>query len=282
MARIPQASSLAVASLLAIQAILSSLLLPEKAQAEVDDTTFVCQQDSISTLDVLLENTSPKKTCSFSKEVASQCTNIPQGSIFSQCNIFKLAINKPQTKSDDTGQEYDSLIFKYSEGNDCKGGNDLMFLGRCDTFAAYIQFIRNRSTGKCYALANSALLGTQLMEQSMRNSPNRLIRKIEIPGVSRRIIFVPSNGKDLKNQSNARFLRVANAPKGSYSKPGNAISAITILELENTLTTKADNLKPNPAKIRMTRGEGTGSDFLDFSLGKREENSLNTILQACT
>jgi len=253
-----------------------------KAQAAPDDTTFICQQDSISTLDVLLENTTPKKTCSFSKEVVKECLDLSQNSIYAQCNIFKLAINKPQAKVDDTGQAYESLIFKYSEGNDCSGGNDMMFLSRCDTFAAYIQFMRNTSSGKCYAIANSALLGTQLMEQTMRNSPNRLIRKIEIPGVSRRIIFVPSSGKDFKSQTNSKFLKTANSPKGTYLKPGNAISALSILELENTLTTKPENLKPNPAKIRMTRGEGTGSDFLDFSLGRKEENALNAILQGCS
>lgn len=264
--------------------LIQPLLQPSdaKAQAATDDTTFICQQDSISTLDVLLENTTPKKTCSFSKEVVKECLDLSQNSIYAQCNIFKLAINKPQAKLDDTGQVYDSLIFKYSEGNDCRGGNDMMFLGRCDTFAAYIQFIRNTSSGKCYAIANSALLGTQLIEQTMRNSPNRLIRKIEIPGVSRRIIFVPSLGKDFKSQTNFKFLKTANSPKGTYIKPGNAISALSILELENTLTTKPENLKPNPAKIRMTRGEGTGSDFLDFSLGRKEENALNAILQGCS
>jgi hypothetical protein len=54
-----------------------------------------------------------------------------------------------------------------------------------------------------------------------------------------------------------------------------------VLELESALTVKPENLKPNAAKIRLTRGLGTSSDFLDFPLGSREETALNAILSSC-
>lgn len=64
--------------------------------------------------------------------------------------------------------------------------------------------------------------------------------------------------------------------------PGQAISALSVMELVSpeTMTTPA-NLKPNPAKIRVTRGKGAKGDYLDYSLGRNEENALNNILASC-
>lgn len=251
---------------------------------EIDDMSISCSKDAMTLADVLLSDGAPKEktTCSFSTSVEKQCASIDPKSVFSQCNVFKLSINKLEPKTNGSNETYDTLLIKYSEGNDCKGGNDLLFLGRCDTFASYIQFLRNQSTGKCYAFVNSALLGTQLIEQSRRNSPNRIVRKVEIPGVSRRIIFVPSSTSEFKKLAGSEYLRLSNSRPGSYSKPGEAISPLFALELENTLTTKTDNLKPNPAKVRLTRGQGASSDFLDFSLNRKLETALNTILQGCS
>ena len=47
-----------------------------------------------------------------------------------------------------------------------------------------------------------------------------------------------------------------------------------------TMTTPA-NLKPNPAKIRVTRGKGGRGDYLDFSLGRSQEDALNAVLASC-
>jgi len=221
-----------------------------------------------------------EKKCRFSKEIEEKCKAISSDSIFSQCNVFDLKINSFQTRKDDTGSEYSTVLFKYSEGNDCSGGGDLMFLSRCDTFASYVQFLRSNDSGKCYAFVNSALLGRQLIDQSKRNSPGRIVQKVEVPGITSRVIFVRSNGLPFASQPSSSFLKTLGG-KTSARQPGPAVSPIHVLELEDILTIKPDNLKPNPAKIRISRGLGAKGDFFDISLGKKEEASLNKVLSEC-
>ncbi|MFM2158470.1 MAG: hypothetical protein RLZZ124_944 [Cyanobacteriota bacterium] len=157
----------------------------------------------------------------------------------------------------------------------------MSLLGKCDTFAAYAQIFRSMDSGKCYAFANAALLGTQLKENSLRNSPNKPIQKLEIPGISRRIIFTPSADTSILNQRSAALVRTQQASR-RFVPTGPSVSGLYLLELENTLTTKPDNLKPNPAKIRITRGIGSNSDYLDIPLNKGNEEALNRILSACS
>jgi len=279
MSNLPAIKSMKKTSLV-IPALIISLLQPISSSAATDNNdTIHCSENQKSTLDLILDKNSPQ-TCSFSKNIISQCLSIDQSSIYSQCNIFRLSLNKTGSRFDDSGREYDSVTFKYSESNDCSGGNDLTFLSKCDIYASYVQLLRNKSSGKCYALVNSALLGTQLMNQTERNNPAKIVRKVEIPGVSRRILFTPSNATDLIKESNSFLLKTANPSRKSI-RSGDAVSSLFILELENALTTKPDNLKPNPAKMRLTRGEGTSSDFIDFSLGKKQENELNLVLANC-
>ncbi len=227
--------------------------------------------------------TNSKPTCTFSRDVIAECTGLPASSIFAQCNIFALNVGQLQIRTDDNNQQYQSAIFKYSERNNCfTGDNDaLSLLGQCDTFAAYAQILRNTTTNKCYALVNSALLGVQLKENSLRNNPNKWIQKLEIPGVARRITFTPVSNAAIMEQSSSVLIRSATTDQ-RYRRAGPSISGLHWLELESPLTVKAENLKPNPAKMRITRGSGSGSDFLDIQLGRREESSLNTILAGCS
>jgi hypothetical protein len=221
-------------------------------------------------------------TCSFPKTVVETCSRLPASSIFAQCNIFALPIGNVMTRTDDNGRTFESAIFKYSERNNCSTGDNspLSLLGRCDTFAAYIQVLRDTETKKCYALVNSALLGVQLKDDVHRNNPNKIVQKLEVPGVSRRITFTQMRRSPFHDQPNA-VLITTDDPKRSFIRSGPAISALSVLQLENTLTVKPENLKANPAKIRLTRGVGTSSDFLDFPLGRREESALNSILSNC-
>ena len=223
-----------------------------------------------------------KPICRFPKTIVDVCERLAPTSVFAQCNIFALAIGNAITRTDDKGRSFMSVIFKYSERNNCStGDNDaLSLLGKCDTFAAYVQILRDLATSKCYALANSALLGVQRREDVPRNDPNKVIQKLEIPGVSRRITFTPSNRGLLLDQDSAVLIRTPD-PKRRFLRSGPAISALSVLELESALTVKPENLKSNPAKIRLTRGIGTSSDFLDFSLGHREETALNAVLSGC-
>lgn len=223
-----------------------------------------------------------EENCKFSKEIFAECKSIDSDSIYSQCNIFDLKINSLQTRIDDNNSDYTTVLLKYSESNSClDGSNDFVFLSKCDTFASYIQFIRNNETDKCHAFVNSALLGVQPIAQSKRNSPNRKISKVEIPGNEQRVIFIPSDGSIFLDQSNSMFLKTSDKSK-RYMIPGQAISALSVLRLVSpeTMTTPA-NLKPNPAKIRVTRGKGGKGDFLDYSLGRNEENALNNVLADC-
>jgi hypothetical protein len=223
-----------------------------------------------------------RTTCSFPKTVVEACAALPEGSVFAQCNIFTLALGNTISKQDDMGRSYISFMLKYSERNNCITGDNEWFslLGKCDTFAAYVQVLRELRSNKCYALVNSALLGVQRKEETFRNDPNKLVQKLEIPGVSRRITFTPAASGPLLESGNALLIRSADR-KRPYIRSGPAISALSLLELESSLTIKPENLKPNPAKLRVTRGIGTGSDFLDFSLDKGEEVSLNTVLSGC-
>ena len=123
-----------------------------------------------------------EESCKFSKEIIAECESINQNSIYAQCNIFDLKINSLETRVDDYNVDYTSVLFKYSESNSClDGSNDFTFLSKCDTFASYLQFIRNNKTNQCHAFVNSALLGVQPIAQSKRNSPNRKVSKVEIP-----------------------------------------------------------------------------------------------------
>ena len=220
--------------------------------------------------------------CSFPKTIVDACAALPASSVFSQCNIFALAIGNSTIRQDEKGRSYASATFKYSERNSCStGDNDAFsFLGKCDTFASYVQVLRELQTKKCFALVNSALLGVQREEDTFRNNPNKVVQKLEIPGVSRRITFTPSAVGPLLNQASSILVRSAD-PKRTFIRSGPAISALSLLELESPLTIKLENLKANPAKIRITRGIGTSSDFLDFPLGRREELALIDVLSAC-
>ena len=220
--------------------------------------------------------------CNFPKTIVEACLALPPTSVFSQCNVFALAIGNVTTKQDGNGRSFKSVILKYSERNNCSTGDNesFTFFGKCDTFAAYVQVLRDERTNKCYALVNSALLGIQREEDTFRNNPNKVVQKLEIPGVSRRITFTPSTGGHFLGQASAILVRTAD-PQRPYIRSGPAISALSVLELESALTVKPENLKPNPAKLRLTRGVGTSSDFLDFPLGRREEIALNDVLSGC-
>ena len=223
-----------------------------------------------------------EESCKFSKEISAECETINPNSIYAQCNIFNLKINSLETRVDDNNLDYTSVLFKYSESNSClDGSNDFTFLSKCDTFASYLQFIRNNKTNHCHAFVNSALLGVQPIAQSKRNSPNRKISKVEIPGYEGRIIFIPSDGSSFEGQINFKFLKTSDSSK-TFIRPGQAISALSVMKLVSpeTMTTPA-NLKPNPAKIRVTRGKGGRGDYLDYSLGRSQEDALNAVLASC-
>ena len=223
-----------------------------------------------------------EENCKFSKEIFAECESINPNSIYAQCNIFNLKINSLETRVDDNNLDYTSVLFKYSESNSClDGSNDFTFLSKCDTFASYLQFIRNNKTNHCHAFVNSALLGVQPIAQSKRNSPNRKISKVEIPGYEGRIIFIPSDGSSFEGQVNFKFLKTSDSSK-TFIRPGQAISALSVMKLVSpeTMTTPA-NLKPNPAKIRVTRGKGGRGDYLDYSLGRSQEDALNAVLASC-
>lgn len=221
-------------------------------------------------------------TCSWTKELDPLCKTFSTDNIFSFCNIFNLRIGQSLNLVDENEKSYSGTILKYSERNSCStGGNDkFSILGKCDTFAAYAMPFRAESDNKCFMFVNSALLGTTLLDESIRNNPRKQVRKVEIPGVSRRITFVPSKGERFKGQSGFEFLQTSEINRRAQPV-GQALSSIAILELENTLTTKEDNLKPNPAKLRITRGASTSGDYLDIELGKNEEAALNGVLRGC-
>lgn len=262
-------------SRLALLTLSALLQAPQLAIAQAANQDLVC---------VPLENQAYKKpVCSWSKEVNAKCEAQAPGSIFSQCNVFKININQKTISTDDNGSQYLASIFKFSETNSCKTGeNDgISLTGRCDTFAVYAQIFRNKSTNKCYAMVNSALIGDQLMELGARNNPNKQVTKVEIPGVSRRIIFTPSTDSVILKQSNASLIKTKDK-KRPFTHSGQAISPLQLLELESPLTTKAENLKPNPAKIRISRGQQQESkDFFDILLNRKQENTLNSILGGC-
>lgn len=229
-----------------------------------------------------LQQTFDKPVCFWPKVLTSECSRLSKDSIFYQCNVYDLAIGNIKTRSDDSGNQYQSVIFKYSEKNSCSTGDNDGFsiLGKCDTFAAYAQILRNQSSGQCYALVNAALLGTQLQADSLRNNPRKLIQKLEIPGVSRRITFTPSTAAVITSQPSAVLVRTAE-PDRNFIVSGPSLSALSLLELESSLTIKPENLRRNPAKIRITRGIGSGSDFLDIPLSRGNEEALNAILSQC-
>lgn len=250
--------------------------LPQLSAAQPASDELICVQPETQTFD--------KPTCSWSKELSARCTDLSADSIFAQCNVFKLSLNREETRKDDQGASYASAIFKYSETNECStGSNDgLSILGRCDTFASYVQIFRNTASNKCYAMVNSALLGNQPLEYGVRNNPNKRITKVEIPGVSRRIIFTPSNDGRILNQANGVLIR-SQDPKRKVARSGQAVSHLYLLELESPLTTKKENLKPNPAKIRISRGlQQESKDFFDVLLNKRQEDALNNVLASCS
>ncbi len=247
---------------------LSSSILKPTSAATIDDVPCIRQGS--------------RPFCIFAKTIVDQCSTLPSNSVFAQCNIFNLTIGQLTTKLDDMGNSYISVLFKYSEQNNCLTGTNTSFtlLGKCDTFVAYIQIIRHLESGKCYALVNSALLGMQREEEVFRNNPNRVVRKIEIPGIYRRITFTPTISNPLLGIASSLLVQSSNF-KRSYLRSGPSISALSLLELENNLTIKRANLNPNAAKIRLTRGISTNSDFLDFLLSKREQKMLFHVLWGC-
>jgi hypothetical protein len=220
--------------------------------------------------------------CAFPSTIVNHCAALPSNSVFAQCNIFSLDIGKVTTKQDEIGNSYSSVLFKYSEQNNCFTGTNASFevLGKCDTFAAYIQFLRQLNTGKCSVLVNSALIGIQRHELVFRNNPNKVVQKLEIPGVYRRITFVPATTNLLLSQPSSVLVK-SNNPQRTYLRSGPAVSALSLLELDSSLTVKRENLKPNAAKIRLTRGIGTNSDFLDFPLNVNEQKALFDVLSFC-
>lgn len=222
-----------------------------------------------------------QEKCRFSKDVEESCKSIDKDSIFYQCNVFDQKINSLQTRADDNRAEYTSVLFKYSEGTQCDGsGSDFMFLSRCDTFASYVQFVRNNETNKCHVFVNSALLGRQMIDQSRRNSPAKIVQRVRIPGKESAIVFERSNGSEFASQPNSKFLLTKNSSTQAL-QPGPAISPLHVLELSSSILTKESNLKPNPAKIRIDRGLGVSGDSSDILLGRKEENALNKVLAEC-
>jgi hypothetical protein len=99
--------------------------------------------------------------------------------------------------------------------------------------------------------------------------------------VARRITFTPSSDSVISSQPSASLVATSDKSRNPILS-GPSLSTLSLLELENTLTVKPENLKPNPAKIRITRGIGTSSDFLDVPLGRGNEESLNRILSQCS
>ena len=258
-----------------------SQVFTQAAKSKVDNFDGTC----VPFIETKYENGrsyNVQENCKFSKEIIDSCKSISPESIYYQCNIFDLKINSLQERYDDKGNSYTTVLFKYSESNSClDGSNDMVFLSKCDTFASYLQFMRNNDTDQCHAFASSALLGVQPIAQSYRNSPGRYIRNVKIPGNASPVIFLPSEGSSFLDDPNSRFIKTKNSNK-SYTRPGDAVSALTVLKLvqPQTMTTKA-NLKSNPAKIRLTRGIQGGLDYLDFSLGRKEEIALNKVLSSC-
>lgn len=257
-------------------ALLALLQTPTVATAQTSSENLVCVPPA--------NQMSGKPVCQWTKDLSTRCSAQEPDSIFSQCNVFNLSLNKEGARKDDNGNNYISAIFKFSETNECstgKTGGLFAVVNKCDTFAAYAQIFRNTSTQKCYAMVNSALLGTQLMEHGIRNNPNKQITKIEIPGVSRRIIFTPSSDSRILKQSNASLIRTKDK-KRPFTASGQAISALYLLELESPLTTKKENLRSNPGKIRISRGlQQESKDFFDIPLNGRQGKALNTILEGC-
>jgi hypothetical protein len=258
-----------------------SVCLPALAMAVMPVQLVAVAQGS-GLADVPCFRKGAEPICNIPKTIVEACLTLPATSMFAQCNVFALTIGNVAIKHDDKGRSFESVIFKYSERNNCATGDNesFTFFGKCDTFAAYVQLLRDLQTNKCYSIVNSALLGIQREEDTFRNNPNKVVQKLEIPGVSRRITFTPMAGGPFLGQASSILLRSAD-PQRPYIRSGPAISALSVLELESALTVKPDNLKPNPAKIRLTRGIGTGSDFLDFPLGRREESALNSVLSGC-
>jgi hypothetical protein len=259
---------------LLLMAIILQSAGPAHAQQNADD--LICVPPTTQVFN--------KPTCSWTKEISPRCNGISKDSIFSQCNVFDLSLDRAQTRYDDNSNTYTSAIFKYSETNTCGTGDNatISLLGRCDTFAAYVQVFRNQSSNKCYALVNSALLGVQPMEFSRRNDPDKHVTKVEIPGVSRRIIFTPSDERQILSQASGVLIRAENN-RQSLVRSGQALSHLYLLELESPLTTREANLKPDPAKIRISRGVNREpKDFFDISLNRGQEQALNQVLSSCS
>ena len=222
-----------------------------------------------------------QEKCRFSKDIVESCKSINKDSIFYQCNVFDQKINSSQVRKDDNGIEYTTVLFKYSEGTQCDGGgSDFMFLSRCDTFASYVQFIRNNETDKCHAFVSSALLGRQKIDQGRRNTPAKIVKRVRIPGIQSAIVFKRSNGTEFISQANSKFLLTKNSSTKAI-QPGPAVGPLHVMELTSSLLTKESNLKPNPAKIRIDRGKGGAGDSFDIALGRREEEALNKVLSKC-
>ena len=243
----------------------------------------LCKPTSAASLDdVPCISQGSQRFCIFPKVIVDQCLALPSNSVFAQCNIFNLAIGQLTTKLDETGNSYLSVLLKYSEQNNCLTGTNSSFtlLGKCDNFAAYVQIFRHLSIGKCYALVNSALLGMQRAEEVIRNNPNRLVQKLEIPGIYRRITFTPAISNPLHGKVSSVLMQTSNF-QDSYLRNGPTISALSLLELESNLTVKRENLNPNATKVRLTRGISTNSDFLDILLSRREQKALFDVLSGC-
>ena len=222
-----------------------------------------------------------QEKCRFSKDIIESCKSIDKDSIFYQCNVFDQKFNSSQIRKDDNGIEYTTVLFKYSEGTQCDGGgSDFMFLSRCDTFASYVQFIRNNETDKCHVFVSSALLGRQKIDQGRRNTPAKIVKRVRIPGIQSAVVFKRSNGSEFVSQGNSKFLLTKNSSTKAI-QPGPAVGPLHVLELTSSLLTKESNLKPNPAKVRIDRGKGGAGDSFDIPLGRREEEALNKVLSKC-
>jgi len=216
--------------------------------------------------------------CRFSKDLSGQCTSLPRNSIFSLCNVYDLSIGAAETYVDENGRSYQGITLKTAERNSCLADESSFWAWvQCDTFAVYTRILRREEDQACLALVASALLGTQEASAVTRSSINLPVESLQIPGISRRIIFTPASDARLQGQSAMAMVRTARSGR-QISRAGSAVSPLYLLGLESTLTTASDNLKPNPARLRVVR---SSVDYSDFSLGKNQEIALNKILSGC-
>jgi hypothetical protein len=263
----------------AAQLGLLSRSLPAFAQSLPASTDDQVQCRTYVPLDLISGDKPSEPVCSFGKEISQRCSIQQKNSIFSLCNVYDLRIGALETLVDDKDARYQALTLKASEQNNCFTQTNSLWgsLFQCDTFAVYARILRRETDQRCLALVASALLGTQLAGEVTRSNINLPVSSLQIPGVSRRILFSPSGDTWILEQDGARMIS-SNDGNRSVQRSGVSISPLYLLELESTLTIAADNLKPSPAKLRVIR---SATDYSNFSLGRAQEQVLNSILSGC-